>query len=51
MMRPTWLLRTAIVLKLSTIMNFHRTLVKQKYRLLFMPGSAENLARTGPRPN
>jgi hypothetical protein len=32
MMRPTRLLRTAIVLKPSTIMSFHRALVKQKSR-------------------
>jgi hypothetical protein len=36
-MRPARLLRSAIVLKPSTIMSFHRALVKQKYRWLFTP--------------
>ena len=36
-MRPTRLLRSAIVLKPSTILRFHRELVKRKYRLLFTP--------------
>ena len=36
-MRPTRLLRSAIVLKPSTILSFHRSLVKRKYRLLFAP--------------
>lgn len=36
-MRPTRLLRSAIVLKPSTILSFHRALVKRKYRLLFTP--------------
>ena len=37
LMRPSRLLRSAIVLKPSTIMGFHRALVKRKYRLLFSP--------------
>lgn len=32
-MRPTRLLRSAIVLKPSTLLGFHRALVKRKYRL------------------
>ena len=36
-MRPSRLLRSAIVLKPATIMAFHRALVKRKYRLLFTP--------------
>ena len=40
LMRPTRLLRSAIVLKPSTIMAFHRALVKRKYRLLFTPKAA-----------
>lgn len=36
-MRPARLLRSAIVLKPSTLMAFHRALVKRKYRLLFAP--------------
>ena len=37
LLRPARLLRAAIVLKPSTIMGFHRALVKRKYRLLFTP--------------
>jgi putative transposase len=37
LMRPARLLRSAIVLKPSTIMAFHRALVQRKYRLLFTP--------------
>ncbi len=33
LMRPTRFLRSAILLKPSTILSFHRTLVKRKYRL------------------
>ncbi len=36
-MRPTRLVRSAIVLKPSTILGFHRALVRRKYRLLFSP--------------
>ena len=32
MIRPARLLRTAIVLRPSTLMSFHRALVKRKYR-------------------
>jgi putative transposase len=37
LMRPARLLRSAIVLKPSTLMAFHRALVNRKYRLLFAP--------------
>ena len=37
LMRPARLLRSAIVLKPSTLMAFHRALVNRKYRLLFTP--------------
>jgi len=37
LMRPARLLRSAIVLKPATILNFHRLLVKRKYRELFAP--------------
>jgi putative transposase len=50
MMRPTRLLRTAIVLKPSTIMSFHRALVKQKYRLLFTPKQRGKPGPKGPSP-
>ena len=35
--RPTRLIRSAIVLKPSTILSFHKALVNRKYRLLFTP--------------
>ena len=37
LMRPARLLRSAIVLKPATTLNFHRLLVKRKYRELFAP--------------
>jgi len=37
LMRPARLLRSAIVLKPSTLISFHRALVNRKYRLLFSP--------------
>ena len=46
LMRPTRLLRSAIVLKPSTIMAFHRALVKRKYRLLFTP---KRRGKPGPK--
>src|SRR5215469_7874189 len=33
--RPLRVLRSAVVLKPTTLLNFHTMLVKQKYRLLF----------------
>ena len=50
MMRPTRLLRTAIVLKPSMIMSFHRALVKQRYRLLFTPKLRGKPGPKGPSP-
>ena len=35
--RPARVVRSAIVLKTSTLLYFHKMLVKQKYRLLFSP--------------
>ncbi len=49
-MRPTRLLRSAIVLKPSTIRSFHRALVKGKYRLLFSPKNRGKPGPTGPSP-
>ena len=46
-MRPTRLLRSAIVLKPSTILSFHRALVKRKYRLLFTPKNRGKPGLTG----
>ena len=45
-MRPARVVCSGIVLKLSTIMGFHRALVKRKYRLLFTP---ERRGKTGPK--
>jgi putative transposase len=39
-------LRSAIVLKTSTLLHFHKILVKQKYRLLFSP---KRVRRPGPK--
>ncbi len=49
-MRPTRLLRSAIVVKPSTILSFHRTLVKRKYRLLFTPKTRGKPGPRGPSP-
>jgi len=49
-MRPTRLLRSAIVLKPSTILSFHRTLVRRKYRLLFTPKNRGKPGPIGPSP-
>jgi hypothetical protein len=46
-MRPARLLRSAIVLKPATILKFHRSLVKRKYRELFSP--KRKRARPGPK--
>ncbi len=50
LMRPTRLLRSAIVLKPSTILSFHRALVKRKYRLLFTPKNRGKPGPKGPSP-
>ncbi len=50
LMHPTRLLRSAIVLKPSTIMAFHRALVKRKYRLLFTPKQRRKPGPKGPAP-
>jgi len=49
-MRPCRLLRSAIVLQPSTIMAFHRALVKRKYRLLFSPQRRGKRGPKGPAP-
>src|SRR6266571_7447503 len=36
-MRPARVLRSAIVLRPSTLLRFHHMLIKRKYRLLFRP--------------
>ena len=49
-MRPARLVRTAVVLKPSTITGFHRALVKRKYRLLFTPKHRGKPSPKGPSP-
>jgi transposase InsO family protein len=44
--RQARVLRSAIVLKTSTLLHFHKVLVTQKYRLLF---SAKQVRRLGPK--
>ena len=51
LMRPTRLLRSAIVLKPSTILSIHRALVKRKYRLLFTPKNRGKPGPVGPSPD
>jgi len=48
MIRPARLLRTAVVLRPSTLMSFHRTLVKGKYRRLFTPKRRGTPGPNGP---
>jgi hypothetical protein len=44
--RPNRFLRSAIAFKPATLLNFHRTLVQRKYRLLFSP---KRRAKPGPK--
>jgi hypothetical protein len=44
--RRARLVRSAIILRPSTILNFHQNLVKLKYRLLFCP---KRRAKPGPK--
>jgi transposase InsO family protein len=48
LMRPDRVLRSAIVLRSSTLLHFHRTLVKRKYRLLFSPNARRRPGPKGP---
>ena len=50
LMSPARLLRSAIVLKPATIMNFHRALVQRKYRSLFTPKRRGRPGPKGPSP-
>ena len=45
-MRQARVLRSAIVLKTSTLLHFHKMLVKQKYRVMFSP---KRIRRPGPK--
>jgi putative transposase len=46
LMRPARVLRSAIALRPSTLMHFHKMLTKQKYRMLFSP---KHVRRPGPK--
>src|SRR5262249_4548392 len=46
LMRPASMLRSAIVLKPSTLLRLHRVLIKRKYHLLFSP---VRRGKPGPR--
>src|SRR6516162_9693427 len=46
LMRPARVLRSALVLKTSTLLHFHKMLIQQKYRLLF---SSKRVRRPGPK--
>ena len=48
MMSRARVVRSAIVLKTSTLLNFHKMLVTQKYRLLFSPNRVRRPGPTGP---
>ena len=46
LMRPARVMRSAVALKTSTLLHFHKMLIQQKYRLLF---SAKRVRRPGPK--
>jgi putative transposase len=46
--KPKRLVRSAITVKPSTLLNFHRALVQRKYRLLFSPKSQRKPGPKGP---
>lgn len=46
--KPSRLLRSAMIIKPSTILSFHRALIKKKYRLLFSPKSKSKPGPKGP---
>ena len=47
-MRPSRLIRSAIVLKPSTLLHLHHILTKRKYRLLFSPKGRRKPGPNGP---
>src|SRR6476661_576676 len=47
-MRPARVLRSAIVLKPSTLLHLHRVLSKRKYRFLFSPECSRRPGPKGP---
>jgi len=48
--RPSRLLRVAVVLRPSTLLAFHSALVKRKYRQLFTPKRRSKPGPKGPSP-
>ena len=48
LVRPTCLLRSAIVLKPSTLLALHKAMSKQKYRMLFSPNPGRKPGPKGP---
>src|SRR3989442_8437368 len=46
--RPGRLIRSAVVVKPSTLLNLHRALVKRKYRLLFTSTARKKPGPKGP---
>ena len=48
LMRPARVLRSAIVLRPSTLIHFHHMLIKRKYRLLFSPNGKRRPGPKGP---
>ena len=48
LVRPTRLLRSAIVLKPSMLLGLHKALSKQKYRVLFSPNRRRKRGPKGP---
>ena len=50
-MNPTRVLRSAIVLKPSTLLHLHQALAKRKYRMLFPSSADASLGRKDRRKN
>jgi len=50
-LRPTRLLRSAIVLKPSTLLGLHQATCKKKYRMLFSPNRRRKPGPKGPVQN
>ena len=48
LMRPTRVLRSAVVLKTSTLLHFHKMLIQRKYRRLFSPNRVRRPGPKGP---
>src|ERR1700737_2591014 len=48
-MRPARILRSAIVLKPSTLLHLHNVLMKRKYRMLFSPKRGRRPGPTGAK--